>query len=85
MHFLRDDYINLRDTVSEQYLAKMGFLRDDYLFFPPHCKPYILTNVTEPVYLTEHPGTSLLIQLMTVVIFRWISSTRSKFQQMGSL
>ena len=23
----------LRDTVLEQYLAKMGFLRDDYLFF----------------------------------------------------
>jgi len=22
---------NLRDTVSKQYLAKMGFLRDDYL------------------------------------------------------
>ncbi|WP_205059499.1 hypothetical protein, partial [Bacteroides faecis] len=25
------DSKNLRDTVCEQYLAKMGFLRDDYV------------------------------------------------------
>lgn len=27
------DSKNLRDTVSEQYLARMGFLRDDYIRF----------------------------------------------------
>ena len=37
------DSKNMRDTVSEQYLAKMGFLRDDYL------NPFLFIKSTEVV------------------------------------
>ena len=34
----------MRDTVLEQYLAKMGFLRDDYLKWGiPHGTPHFKT------------------------------------------